>query len=94
MHKAILPLAVFHDCGSLFVTSTEKHTVKVFQNRVPRTIFGPMSETGAEDRENRHNKYLSLLGTELQFCGHRANGCNGPDHSGHKLRFCIFQGSE
>ena len=48
-HRPVI-LSVLYGCETLSLVLREEHTVRVFENRVPRKIFGPKRDevTGVE----------------------------------------------
>jgi hypothetical protein len=61
----ILPV-VLYGCETLSVTLREEHRLRVFENRVPRKIFGPKRDqvTGEWSKlhsEELHNLYSSPM---------------------------------
>jgi hypothetical protein len=49
IYEAIILLGVLHGCETLSLTLRKEHSLRVFENRVLRRIFGPKREevTGA-----------------------------------------------
>jgi hypothetical protein len=57
-HKTIsLPLAV-HECETWSLTYREEHWLRVFNNRVPKKIFGPNVTEVTEDQRILQNEEL------------------------------------
>jgi hypothetical protein len=41
IYKTIILPVVLYECETWFLTLREEHRLRVFENRVPRRIFGP-----------------------------------------------------
>jgi hypothetical protein len=64
IYKTIILTVVLYGCETKSVTLREEHRLRVFENRVPRRIFGPKrDEVTGEWRkfcsEELHNLYSS-----------------------------------
>jgi hypothetical protein len=56
----ILPV-VLYACEACSLTLREGHRLRVFENRVLRSIFGPKTDELTEGRRKLHNKELHDL---------------------------------
>jgi hypothetical protein len=52
---------VSHGREAWYLTLSEEHRLKVFENRVPRRIFGPKRDEGTEEWRKLHNEELHIL---------------------------------
>jgi hypothetical protein len=52
---------VLYGCGTWSLTLREKHRLRVFENRVPRRIFGPRKDEVTGERRKLHNEELRDL---------------------------------
>jgi hypothetical protein len=57
MYKTIILPVVLNECETLCLTIREEYRLRVFENRVPRRIFGPKRE----ERRKSHSKELHNL---------------------------------
>jgi hypothetical protein len=52
---------VLHGCENSSLTLKEEHSLRVFENRVLRRIFGPKRDEVKGDRRKLHNEELHKL---------------------------------
>jgi hypothetical protein len=52
---------VLYGCGTWSLTLREEHSLRVFENRVLRTIFGPKRDEVTGDWRKLHNEELHNL---------------------------------
>jgi hypothetical protein len=60
-HKVIFLLVVLYGCETWFLTLTEEHIQKVFENRILRRVFGPKKDEVVGDCRKLHNEELRNL---------------------------------
>jgi hypothetical protein len=63
IHKTIILPIVLYGCETLFLTLREENSLRVFENRVLRRIFGPKSDEVTGERRKLHNEELHTLYT-------------------------------
>jgi hypothetical protein len=61
IYKTTALFVVLYRCETWSVTLKEEHTLRVFENRVLRRIFGPKREEVAGDWRRLHNEELHNL---------------------------------
>jgi hypothetical protein len=64
----ILPVVVY-ECETWSLTLTEEYTLRVFENRVLRRIFGPKRDEETGKWRRLHNEELSDLNCSLNIVG-------------------------
>jgi hypothetical protein len=52
IYKTIILPVVLYWCETLSLTLREEHRLRVFENRVPRRIFGPKRDEVTGEKEN------------------------------------------
>jgi hypothetical protein len=60
MHTIILP-GVLYGCGTWSLTLREDHTLRMFENRVLRRLFGSKRDEVTGDWRKLHNEELHIL---------------------------------
>jgi hypothetical protein len=58
IYKTIILPVVLYGCETWSLTLREEQRLRVFENRVPRRIFGPMRDKVAGDWRKLHNEEL------------------------------------
>jgi hypothetical protein len=58
MYKTIILPVVLYGCETWSLTLREEHRLRVFENRVPRRIFGPKRDEVTGDWRKLHNEEL------------------------------------
>jgi hypothetical protein len=58
MYKTLLLPLLLYVCETLSLTLREKQRLRVFENRVLRTIFGPKRDEETGDWRELHNEEL------------------------------------
>jgi hypothetical protein len=61
MYKTIILLVVLYGCETWSLTVSEEHTLRVFENRVLRRIFGLKRDEVTGDWRKLHNEELRNL---------------------------------
>jgi hypothetical protein len=61
IYKTIILPVVLYGCGTWSLTLREEHRLRVFKNRVPRRIFGPMRDEVTGEWRKLHNRELHNL---------------------------------
>jgi hypothetical protein len=61
IYKTILLSAVLYGCETWSLSLREEHRLRVFENRVPRRIFGPKRDEVTGEWRKLHNEELSEL---------------------------------
>jgi hypothetical protein len=61
IHKIIILPAVLYGCETWSLTLIEEHTLKVFENRALRKIFGPKRDEVVGGWRKLHNEELHNL---------------------------------
>jgi hypothetical protein len=61
IYKTIILPVVLYGCGTLSLTLTEEHRLRVFENRVLRRIFGPKRDEVTGGWRKLHNEELHIL---------------------------------
>jgi hypothetical protein len=61
IYKTIILPVVLHGCETWSLTLREEHRLRVFENRVPRRIFGPMRDEVIGGWRKLHNEELHNL---------------------------------
>jgi hypothetical protein len=61
IHKTIILPVVLYGCETWSLTLREEHRLRVFENRVVRSIFGPNRDEMAGEWRKMHNEELHNL---------------------------------
>jgi hypothetical protein len=61
IYKTIILLVVLYGCKTRSLTLREEHTLRVFENRVLRRIFGPKRDEVTGEWRKMHNEELHNL---------------------------------
>jgi hypothetical protein len=61
IHRTIILFVVVYGCETWSLTLREKRTLKVFENRVLRRIFGPKRDEVTKEWRKLHNEKLNDL---------------------------------
>jgi hypothetical protein len=61
IYRTIILPVVLYGCENLSLTLREERRLRVFENRVPRRIFGPKRDEVAEEWRKLHNEELNAL---------------------------------
>ena len=61
MHRTVILPVVLYGCETWSLTLREERKLRVFENRVSRKIFGPMSDEVTWEWRRLHNKELNDL---------------------------------
>jgi hypothetical protein len=61
MHKTIILPVVLYGCETWSLTLREEHTLRVFENKVLRRIFGPKRDEVTGEWRKSHNEELHDL---------------------------------
>jgi hypothetical protein len=67
IYKLYFLHVVYCECETLSLTLREQHRLRVFENRVPRRIFGSKKEEVARGWRRQHNEELLKLYTSLNI---------------------------
>jgi len=59
MYKDIKKTVILYGCETCSLTLREKFGLRVFENRVPRRIFGPNRDEVTGERRELHSEYSS-----------------------------------
>jgi hypothetical protein len=70
IHETIILPVVLYGCGACSQTLGEEHRLRVFENRVLRTITGSMREKVAGDWRRLHNEELHNLYASPKYYSH------------------------
>jgi hypothetical protein len=78
IYRTIILPFILYGCETWYLTLSEEHRLKVFENRVLRRIFGPKREENGSWR-NLHNDELhslysspNIVGRRMRWAGHVA----------------------
>jgi hypothetical protein len=63
IYKTIMLPVVLYGCETWYLTLREEHRLRVLENRVLRTIFGPKRDEVAGEWRKLHNEELHNLYT-------------------------------
>jgi hypothetical protein len=66
-HKTIILPFVLYGCETWSLTIREEHRLRVFENRVPRRIFGPKRDEVTGEWRKLHNEKLHNLYSSPNF---------------------------
>jgi hypothetical protein len=61
IYKTIILPVVLYGCETRSLALREKHTLRVFENRVLRRIFGPKRDEVTREWRKLHNEELHIL---------------------------------
>jgi hypothetical protein len=61
IYKTVILHVVLYGCETLSLTLREEHTLRVFENRVLRRIFGPKRDEVTGGWKKLHNEELHSL---------------------------------
>jgi hypothetical protein len=61
IHRTVIFLVVLYGCETWSLTLREERSLRVFENRVLRRIFGPKGDEVSEEWRKLHNDELNVL---------------------------------
>jgi hypothetical protein len=67
MYKTIILPVVLYGCETWSLTLREEHRLRVFENRMPKKIFGPKRDEVIGEWRKLHNEELCDLDSTCEF---------------------------
>jgi hypothetical protein len=67
IYKTIILPVVLYGCETWYPTLSDEHILRVFENRVPRRIFGPKRDEVIGEWRKLHNEELHILYSSLNI---------------------------